>query len=89
MWLSDASSVSEKKEDRSETALVVFTLLEPSALGVAFSGLLLGGFASLLCVSSALFLATFGMVASIFHLAKPIRAPFSLHSCLCRRIALS
>ncbi len=72
--------LNEKK--RSEAPLIAFTLCTPAAVGVAVLASMLGfwspGGCTLLMSAASLALATVGMLASVFHLAKPMRAPFSL-----------
>lgn len=60
----------------SELPLILFTLLTPMSVGVALVALLSGGGVAFAAVTVAL--ATLGMIASVAHLAKPLRAPFSL-----------
>ena len=73
-----------------ESALVAFTVLVPAAWGVAVCGLLTGsgGLAALVTLGCA----TVGMMASVAHLARPLRAPRSLtnvrSSWLSREIAM-
>lgn len=75
-------SVPLNEEKRSEAPLIAFTLCTPAAVGVALLAVLLGFWscstAACLMAASSLALATAGMLASVFHLAKPLRAPFSL-----------
>lgn len=99
-------SVPLREEKRSEAPLITFTLCVPAAVGVvalaALFGLALaiGGDASallqpgsllMLTGGSALLFTVVGMLASMLHLAKPLRAPFSLRhlssSWLSREIA--
>lgn len=72
--------LNEKK--RSEAPLIAFTLCTPAAAGIAVLASVLGFWspegAALLMSAASLALATVGMLASVFHLAKPLRAPFSL-----------
>lgn len=72
--------LNEKK--RSEAPLIAFTLCTPAAAGIAVLASVLGFWspegAALLMSAASLALATVGMLASAFHLAKPLRAPFSL-----------
>ncbi|MGN0077182.1 MAG: DmsC/YnfH family molybdoenzyme membrane anchor subunit [Coriobacteriales bacterium] len=68
----------QAQEHVSEAPLVLFTVCVPAAVGVAACAALLGGgvpFAAL-----ALAVATLGMAGSIFHLARPLRAPGSLRN---------
>lgn len=75
-------SVPLNEEKRSEAPLIAFTLCTPAVVGVALLAVLLGFWscstAACLMAASSLALATAGMLASVFHLAKPLRAPFSL-----------
>ena len=72
--------LNEKK--RSEAPLIAFTLCTPAAAGIAVLASVLGFWspegAVLLMSAASLAFATVGMLASVFHLAKPLRAPFSL-----------
>lgn len=71
-------SVPLRQERRSEAALVVFTLLVPASVGVVlFAPVLGGGTQGSL---AAFLLASIGMLGSITHLAKPLRAPTSLRN---------
>lgn len=69
----------------SEAPLVLFTVCVPSAVGAAGCALVLGG--GVPCAALALLLASAGMAGSIFHLARPLRAPGSLRGL--KRSALS
>ena len=69
----------------SEAPLVLFTVCVPSAVGAAGCALVLGG--GVPCAALALLLASVGMAGSIFHLARPLRAPGSLRGL--KRSALS
>lgn len=64
----------------SEGALVAFTLLVAAAWGTVLAALALGGAGNPACAGCAAAMATAGMAASVFHLAKPLRAPFSLRN---------
>ena len=81
-------SVPLTQEKTSEAALVVFTLLVPASVGLATFSLIDNG---LWPAIAAIGLATAGMIGSIAHLAKPLRAPTSLRglrsSWLSREIA--
>ena len=72
--------LNEKK--RSEAPLIAFTLCTPAAVGIAVLACALGFWSpdgtALLMSAASLSLATVGMLAAVFHLAKPLRAPFSL-----------
>lgn len=63
-------------QDKSETALILFTLFLPASLGMTLSAFLFGS--PLLLVFAVSAAATIGMLASIGHLAKPLRAPYSI-----------
>ena len=73
-----AMSIPLTQEERSESALVAFTLLVPASAGVALFALAFGG--GVRPAITALALACVGMTGSIAHLAKPLRAPTSLLS---------
>lgn len=60
----------------SEAPLVFFTTCVPAAVGLTACSALLGG--GVLQAAVALVFASAGMAGSIFHLAKPLRAPTSL-----------
>lgn len=78
----ETMSIPLNEKKHSEAPLIAFTLCTPAAVGVAALAALLGfrtpGVAACLLAAASLALATVGMLASIFHLAKPLRAPFSL-----------
>lgn len=61
---------------RSELPLIAFTACEPAALGVALFGFLVPGAVFAPVIAWAF--STIGMLASIAHLAKPLRSPRSL-----------
>ena len=63
-------------EERSEIPLICFTLFAPAAAGATAFSLLLGG-GTVLAAAVAL-MVTVGMLASVAHLARPLRAPRSL-----------
>lgn len=65
-------------EQKSELPLILFTLCTPTAVGVALFALFDGS--SLVYAATSLVLVSVGMVASIAHLAKPLRAPTSLRN---------
>ena len=73
-----AMSIPLTQEERSESALVAFTLLVPASAGVALFALAFGG--GVRPAITALALACVGMTGSITHLAKPLRAPTSLRN---------
>lgn len=60
-----------------ELPLICFTVLVPASVGVSGAALALGA-GGLAFAAVALALATAGMIGSVAHLAKPLRAPFSL-----------
>lgn len=68
------------EEKQSEYPLIAFTTLEPAALGVALCALIGAFFAqdSMVLAMCAWVFSSVGMVASVVHLAKPLRAPRSL-----------
>lgn len=66
------------QEHVGEAPLVLFTVCVPAAVGVAGCALLLGG--GLPFAVLALLLASAGMAGSVFHLARPLRAPGSLRN---------
>ena len=63
-------------EERSEVPLICFTTLSPAAVGAGAFALPLGGGWALAAVVALM--VTAGMLASIAHLARPLRAPRSL-----------
>ena len=63
-------------EERSEVPLICFTTLSPAAVGAGAFALPLGGGWALAAV--VVLMVTAGMLASIAHLARPLRAPRSL-----------
>ncbi len=69
-------SVILKGEAKSELPLITFTTCVPAAEGAALCALLAGSPAG--AAALAALLTTIGMIASIGHLAKPLRAPRSL-----------
>ncbi len=89
-------SIPLNEQKRSEAPLIAFTSCTPAAVGIAALATLLGFWtsdaATCLLVAASLALATIGMLASVSHLAKPLRAPFSLRhlssSWLSREIAV-
>lgn len=62
--------------ERSEVPLICFTVFSPAAVGASLFALPLGGGAVLAAVVALM--VTAGMLASIAHLARPLRAPRSL-----------
>ena len=63
-------------EERSEIPLICFTLFAPAAAGASAFSLPLGGGTVLAAVVALM--VTAGMLASVAHLARPLRAPRSL-----------
>ena len=63
-------------EERSEVPLICFTTLSPAAVGAGLFALPIGGGWALAAV--VVLMVTAGMLASIAHLARPLRAPRSL-----------
>ena len=63
-------------EERSEVPLICFTTLSPAAVGAGAFALPLGGGAAVAAVVALM--VTAGMLASVAHLARPLRAPRSL-----------
>ena len=63
-------------EERSEIPLICFTLFAPAAAGASVFSLPLGGGVAL--AAAAVLMVTAGMLASVAHLARPLRAPRSL-----------
>lgn len=62
--------------ERSEAPLICFTVFAPAAAGASLFALPLGGGRALAAV--VVLMVTTGMLASIAHLARPLRAPRSL-----------
>ncbi len=62
--------------ERSEAPLICFTVFAPAAAGASLFALPLGGGQALAVV--VVLMVTAGMLASIAHLARPLRAPRSL-----------
>ena len=63
-------------EERSEVPLICFTTLSPAAVGAGAFALPLGGGWAL--AFAVVLMVTAGMLASVAHLARPLRAPRSL-----------
>lgn len=63
-------------EERSEVPLICFTTLSPAAVGASLFALPIGGGVAVAAVVALM--VTAGMLASIAHLARPLRAPRSL-----------
>ena len=62
--------------ERSEVPLICFTVFSPAAVGASLFALPLGGGWALAAV--VVLMVTAGMLASVAHLARPLRAPRSL-----------
>ncbi len=62
--------------ERSEAPLICFTVFAPAAAGASLFALPLGGGRALAAV--VVLMVTAGMLASVAHLARPLRAPRSL-----------
>ena len=62
--------------ERSEVPLICFTVFAPAAAGASLFALPLGGGRALAAI--VVLMVTAGMLASIAHLARPLRAPRSL-----------
>ena len=62
--------------ERSEVPLICFTVFSPAAAGASLFALPLGGGWAL--AAAVVLMVTAGMLASIAHLARPLRAPRSL-----------
>ena len=62
--------------ERSEVPLICFTVFAPAAAGASLFALPLGGGRALAAI--VVLMVTTGMLASIAHLARPLRAPRSL-----------
>lgn len=62
--------------ERSEVPLICFTVFAPAAAGASLFALPLGGGRALAAI--VVLMVTTGMLASIAHLARPLRAPCSL-----------
>ncbi len=66
----------ESHTSKGETALAAFTILMPASAGISWIGLLEEK-ASILCIAAAV-VGALGLAASLAHLARPLRAPFSI-----------
>lgn len=76
MWRQQDAPTTAGAAERSEVPLVCFTVFSPAAVGASLFALPLGGGAAV-AAAVALMVAA-GMLASIAHLARPLRAPRSL-----------
>lgn len=61
---------------KGETALIAFTILMPASAGISLIGML-DGKAVIVCLVAAA-VGAIGLAASLAHLARPLRAPFSI-----------
>lgn len=76
MWRQQDMPAAAGEAERSEVPLICFTVFAPAAAGASLFALLLGGGWALAAV--VVLMVTAGMLASIAHLARPLRAPRSL-----------
>lgn len=70
------ADIHQTDEKESDLPLILFTVCTPSAVGVSLIGLFAGS--AFPFAVAALALTIIGMVASVAHLAKPLRAPYSI-----------
>lgn len=76
MWRQQDMPAAAGEAERSEVPLICFTVFAPAAAGASLFALPLGGGWALAAV--VVLMVTAGMLASIAHLARPLRAPRSL-----------
>lgn len=76
MWRQQDMPAAAGEAERSEVPLICFTVLAPAAAGASLFALPLSGGWALAAV--VVLMVTAGMLASIAHLARPLRAPRSL-----------
>lgn len=76
MWRQQGMPAAAGEAERSEVPLICFTTLSPAAVGAGAFALPLGGGWTL--AFAVVLMVTAGMLASIAHLARPLRAPRSL-----------
>lgn len=76
MWRQQDMPAAAGEAERSEAPLICFTVFAPAAAGASLFALPLGGGWALAAV--VVLMVTAGMLASIAHLARPLRAPRSL-----------
>lgn len=76
MWRQQDMPAAAGEAERSEVPLTCFTVLAPAAAGASLFALPLSGGWALAAV--VVLMVTAGMLASIAHLARPLRAPRSL-----------
>lgn len=76
MWRQQDMPAAAGEAERSEVPLICFTVLAPAAAGASLFALPLSGGWALAAV--VVLMVTAGMLASVAHLARPLRAPRSL-----------
>lgn len=76
MWRQQDMPAAAGEAERSEVPLICFTVFAPAAAGASLFALPLGGGAA--AAAAVALMVTAGMLASIAHLARPLRAPRSL-----------
>ena len=76
MWRQQDMPAAAGEAGRSEVPLICFTVFAPAAAGASLFALPLGGGRALAAI--VVLMVTTGMLASIAHLARPLRAPRSL-----------
>lgn len=76
MWRQQDAPATAGAAERSEVPLICFTVFSPAAVGASLFALPLGGGAPV--AAAVALMVTAGMLASIAHLARPLRAPRSL-----------
>lgn len=76
MWRQQDMPAAAGETERSEAPLICFTVFAPAAAGASLFALPLGGGWALAAV--VVLMVTAGMLASVAHLARPLRAPRSL-----------
>lgn len=76
MWRQQDMPAAAGEAERSEAPLICFTVFAPAAAGASLFALPLGGGWALAAV--VVLMVTAGMLASVAHLARPLRAPHSL-----------
>lgn len=76
MWKQQRVLASMDDAGRSEIPLICFTVFSPAAVGSSLFALFLGGGPAIAVVVALM--VTAGMLASVAHLARPLRAPRSI-----------
>lgn len=76
MWRQQDMPAAAGEAERSEAPLICFTVFAPAAAGASLFALPLGGGWALAAV--VVLMVTAGMLASVAHLVRPLRAPRSL-----------